>query len=210
MYRQFIDNRLVIASHNSGKIIELEQLLASWPITPISAQSLNLPEPEETGLTFSANAKLKSDASAKVANLPAIADDSGLVVEALGGKPGIYSARWAGKDKNFFNAMARIHSEIGKDPNRNAKFVCALALSWPDGHCEIFEGTVSGRLVWPPRGNNGFGYDPMFVPDDSSKTFGECKPTEKYLRSHRILAFNKLVSACFTELYLNARPSLER
>lgn len=205
MSRKFIDKRLVIASHNSGKVIELEQLLAPWPIQLVSAQSLNLPIPEETGLTFSANAKLKADISAKITQLPAMADDSGLAVEALGGKPGIYSARWAGKDQTFFNAMARVHSEIGKDPNRNAKFVCALALSWPDGHCEVFEGEVSGSLVWPPRGHNGFGYDPMFVPSDGSKTFGECKPSEKYLRSHRISAFNKLISACFTKPHLKAR-----
>ena len=140
MARQFTENRLVIASHNPGKVREISDLLIPWSISVVSAAELDLPEPEETGLSFRANAKLKSDAAAFVARLPALADDSGLAVNALNGAPGIYSARWAGAEKNFSVAMARVNREMGDNPDRGAQFVCALALTWPDGHSEVFEG----------------------------------------------------------------------
>ncbi|MEK9645604.1 MAG: RdgB/HAM1 family non-canonical purine NTP pyrophosphatase [Alphaproteobacteria bacterium] len=197
MARRFTAGRLVIASHNPGKVREIGELLAPWNIEVVSASELNLPEPEETGDSFVANAKLKSDAAAFAAKLPALADDSGLAVDALGGAPGIYSARWGGPEKDFDAAMARVDSELGKTDNRRARFVCALALTWPDGHCEIFEGEVWGDLVWPPRGNRGFGYDPMFRADGDEGTFGEIEPAEKHAKSHRADAFNKLIAACF-------------
>lgn len=200
MARQFTENRLVIASHNPGKVREIGDLLDPWSIDVVSAAELNLPEPEETGLTFRANAKLKSDAAAFEAKLPALADDSGLAVNALNGAPGIYSARWGGKEKNFDVAMARINKEMGNNPDRGAKFVCALALTWPDGHAEVFEGTVGGTLVWPPRGTNGFGYDPMFLGEGDAGTYGEISAEEKHAKSHRAVAFGKLIDACFRAL----------
>lgn len=197
MARQFTEKRLVIASHNPGKVVEIAELLRPWSIDVVSAAELDLPEPEETGDSFIANAKLKADAAALGANLPALADDSGVAVSALDGAPGIYSARWGGPNKDFDAAMARIHSEIGDSEDRRARFVCALALTWPDGHSEIFEGEVWGDLVWPPRGNKGFGYDPMFVADGDTGTFGEIDAAEKHAKSHRADAFEKLISACF-------------
>ncbi len=197
MARRFAEDRLVIASHNPGKVREIGELLAPWNIEVVSAAELNLPEPEETGDSFVANAKLKADAAAFAANLPALADDSGLAVEALGGAPGIYSARWGGPEKDFDAAMARVDRELAGGENRRARFVCALALTWPDGHCEIFEGEVWGDLVWPPRGGRGFGYDPMFRADGDAGTFGEIEPAEKHAKSHRADAFNKLIAACF-------------
>ena len=199
MARQFTENRLVIASHNPGKVREISDLLIPWSISVISAAELDLPEPEETGLSFRANAKLKSDAAAFVARLPALADDSGLAVNALNGAPGIYSARWAGAEKNFSVAMARVNREMGDNPDRGAQFVCALALTWPDGHSEVFEGSVGGTLVWPPRGKRGFGYDPMFLGDGDAGTYGEIAPEEKHARSHRAIAFRKLIASCFRE-----------
>ena len=199
MARQFTENRLVIASHNPGKVREISDLLIPWSISVVSAAELDLPEPEETGLSFRANAKLKSDAAAFVARLPALADDSGLAVNALNGAPGIYSARWAGAEKNFSVAMARVNREMGDNPDRGAQFVCALALTWPDGHSEVFEGSVGGTLVWPPRGKRGFGYDPMFLGDGDAGTYGEIAPEEKHSRSHRAIAFRKLIAACFRE-----------
>ena len=199
MARQFTENRLVIASHNPGKVREISDLLIPWSISVVSAAELDLPEPEETGLSFRANAKLKSDAAAFVARLPALADDSGLAVNALNGAPGIYSARWAGAEKNFSVAMARVNREMGDNPDRGAQFVCALALTWPDGHSEVFEGSVGGMLVWPPRGTRGFGYDPMFLGDGDAGTYGEIAPEEKHSRSHRAIAFRKLIAACFRE-----------
>lgn len=197
MARRFTEQRLVIASHNPGKVQEIGELLAPWNIEVVSAAELNLPEPEETGDTFVANAKLKSDAAAFAAKLPALADDSGLEVSALGGAPGIYSARWGGPAKDFDAAMARVNAEIGDNPDRRGRFVCALALTWPDGHCEVFEGDVRGELVWPPRGNRGFGYDPMFLADGDAGTYGEIEPAEKHEKSHRAAAFRKLIAACF-------------
>jgi XTP/dITP diphosphohydrolase len=197
MARRFTGKTLVIASHNPGKVREIGELLAPWNIEVVSAAELNLPEPEETGDSFVANAKLKSDAAALAAKLPALADDSGLAVDALGGAPGIYSARWGGPEKDFDRAMARVNAEIGDNPDRSARFVCALALTWPDGHCEIFEGEVRGTLVWPPRGDKGFGYDPMFLADGDEGTYGEIDAVQKHENSHRADAFRKLIAACF-------------
>jgi len=197
MARHFDDGRLVIASHNPGKIREIDALLGPLGVTVVSAADLGLPEPEETGTTFSANAEIKARASADGSGLPALADDSGLAVAALDGAPGILSARWAGPDKDFTAAMSRVEDALSGEPDRRAHFVCALALCWPDGHCEIFEGVVHGHLVWPARGSRGFGYDPMFVPEDHEITFGEMDPEHKHRISHRAAAFRKLVEGCF-------------
>ena len=197
MARRFTEKRLIIASHNSGKVREIGELLDPWSVDVVSAEELNLPEPEETGLTFAANAKLKAHAAALATKLPALADDSGLSVNALNGSPGIYSARWGGPEKDFDVAMARVNAEMGDAADRRAQFVCALALTWPDGHSEIFEGTVDGTLVWPPRGDRGFGYDPMFLGEGDTGTYGEIEPMEKHAKSHRAVAFRKLIDACF-------------
>ena len=197
MARRFTEKRLIIASHNSGKVQEIGELLDPWPVEVVSAAELNLPEPDETGLTFVANAKLKADAAALATKLPALADDSGLSVNALDGAPGIYSARWGGPEKDFDAAMARVNVEMGDAADRRAQFVCALALTWPDGHSEVFEGTVDGTLVWPPRGDRGFGYDPMFLAEGDTGTYGEIDPMEKHAKSHRAVAFRKLIDACF-------------
>jgi XTP/dITP diphosphohydrolase len=194
--RRFAGGRLVIASHNPGKVREIAELLAPHGAEVVSAATLGLAEPEETGATFAANAELKARAAAEASGLPSLADDSGLAVAALGGLPGIYSARWAGETKDFGIAMRRVNDELGAR-DRAARFVCALALCWPDGHCEIFEGTVAGTLVWPPRGARGFGYDPIFVPAGGTDTFGEMDPAAKHAISHRADAFRKLVAACF-------------
>jgi len=195
MARRFTGDRLVIASHNQGKVEEISALLAPFAIHAVSAGALGIAEPEETGDSFEANAALKAKAAAGASGLPAIADDSGLVVLALGGAPGIYSARWAGPDKDFRIAMQRVHRELA-DRDRSARFVAALALVWPDGDTEIFRGEVAGKLVWPPRGDRGFGYDPIFVPDGGAATFGEIEPAEKHKISHRARAFAKLVEGC--------------
>jgi XTP/dITP diphosphohydrolase len=195
MPRHLSGGRLVIASHNHGKVEEIAALLAPYGVEAASAGALGLPEPEETGDSFEANAALKAHAAAAGSGLAALADDSGLVVPALGGAPGIYSARWAGPDKDFAAAMARVEHELG-DRDRTAWFVAVLALAWPDGHLASFRGEAPGRLVWPPRGERGFGYDPMFVPDGGSLTFGEMDPAEKHKISHRARAFVKLAAAC--------------
>lgn len=198
--RRFSGDTLVIASHNAGKVREIGDLLAPFRVRAISAGALNLPEPEETGTTFIANAELKALAAAKAAKLPALADDSGMSVDALGGAPGIYSARWAGPSKDFSKAMEKVWlavQEKGEEPPLGAQFVCALTLAWPDGHCESFEGIIPGRLVWPPRGSHGFGYDPMFVPRGDDRSFGEMPADEKHAISHRALAFRQLIDACF-------------
>jgi XTP/dITP diphosphohydrolase len=187
---------LVIASHNPGKVTEIEALLAPYRIAAIGAGALGLPEPEETGATFEENAALKARAAAKASGLPALADDSGLVVPALGGAPGIYSARWAGAAKDFRIAMERVHRELG-DGDRAAHFVAVLAITWPDGDEALFRGEVEGQLTWPPRGERGFGYDPIFVPDGYDWTFGEIDPDLKHRISHRARAFAKLAAACF-------------
>jgi XTP/dITP diphosphohydrolase len=197
MARRFNEKQLIIASHNPGKVREINDLLNPFGIMIRSASELSLEEPEETGDTFVTNAILKAEAAAYAAQLPALADDSGLVVEALGGDPGIFSARWAGPGKDFTVAMEKIETLLKPESVRTAKFVCALALAWPDGHVETFEGLVKGDLVWPPRGLLGFGYDPMFLPNGRVETFGEMNQVEKHTISHRADAFGKLVAACF-------------
>ncbi len=198
VYRHFAGGKLVVASHNAGKAREINALLAPFAVEVISAGDLQLPEPEETGDTYIANAKLKALAAAKAANIPALADDSGLSIDALSGAPGIYSARWAGPSKDFAVAMARIEREMAGKEVRRARFVCALSLAWPDGHGETFEGNVPGVLRFPPSGAKGFGYDPIFVPDGHSITFAEMEPQAKHAISHRADAFRQLVAACFT------------
>jgi XTP/dITP diphosphohydrolase len=188
--------RLVIASHNPGKIEEIEALLARYGVVTIGAGALGLPEPEETGASFEANAALKARAAMQASGLPALADDSGLVVPALAGAPGIYSARWAGSGKDFRVAMERVQRELA-DQDRRAQFVAVLALAWPDGEVALFRGEVEGRLTWPPRGERGFGYDPIFVLEGYRMTFGEMDPAFKHQISHRARAFAKLVEACF-------------
>ncbi len=196
-HRRFTGTRLVIASHNKGKVREIGDLLRPFEVEVVSAGELGLTEPEETGTTFVENAELKARAAALAAGLPALADDSGLAVHALGGAPGIYSARWAGPGSNFAAAMTRVEKEIAGKADRGAHFVCALSLCWPDGHCETFEGRVDGTLVWPPRGSRGFGYDPVFLPDGGTETFGEMEPDAKHAISHRADAFRQLTAACF-------------
>jgi XTP/dITP diphosphohydrolase len=198
MARRFHRDRLVIASHNRGKVQEIAALLAPFAVDAVSAGALGLPEPDETGDSFEANAALKAQAAAEASGLPALADDSGLVVPALGGAPGIYSARWAGPAKDFRTAMSRVQSELG-DSDRSASFVAVLALACPDGDTALFRGEVPGRLVWPPRGERGFGYDPMFVPEGHTLTFGEIEPAEKHRISHRARAFARLVETYFVD-----------
>jgi XTP/dITP diphosphohydrolase len=192
--------KLVIASHNPGKVREIRALLEPYGIEPISAASLELPEPEETGTTFAANALLKARAAADLSGLPALADDSGLCVAALNGDPGIFSARWAGETKDFGLAMRLVEENLSrapKDSGRDAHFVCALALCWPNGSEVEVEGRVDGLLVNPPRGTHGFGYDAMFVADGQTLTFGEMDPEAKHAMSHRADAFAKLVATIF-------------
>jgi XTP/dITP diphosphohydrolase len=203
-----ITSKLVIATHNAGKLREMRELLSLYGIEAVSAGELNLPEPEETGTTFAENAAIKAHAAAKASGLPAFADDSGLAVDALGGSPGIHSARWAGPDKNFARAMQAIDQMLRDHgaltpARRTAHFVSALCVAWPDGHTEDFEAIVEGTLVWPPRGDAGFGYDPMFLPDGHERTFGEMTSDEKHGLpprgeglSHRARAFIKLADAC--------------
>lgn len=198
-------SRLVVASHNPGKVWEIQKLIAPYGLEAISAGALRLAEPEETESTFAGNARLKAVAAAKASGMPALADDSGLQVEALKGAPGIYSARWAGPTKDFSVAMQKVADEItmrggwlGTGPRAN--FISVLCLAWPDGSNEIFEGKVFGHLVWPPRGGNGFGYDPMFQPDGSDETFGEMAPEEKNAMSHRTRAFAAFKAHCLAGL----------
>lgn len=191
---------LVVASHNQGKVREIRELLAPWHLHVVGANELGLNEPEETETTFAGNAALKARVAAEATHHPALADDSGLVVSALGDAPGIYSARWAGPEKDFAIAMKRVEQELRekKTTDRSAKFVCVLALAAPHEDVEIFEGEVHGHLVFPPRGSHGFGYDPIFVADGMAKTFGEIEPATKHGMSHRARAFEKLVkSAAF-------------
>jgi XTP/dITP diphosphohydrolase len=186
---------LVIASHNPGKLREIADLLRPHGIDAIGAGALGLAEPEETGATFAENATLKARAAARAAKMPALADDSGLAVNALDGAPGVQSARWAGPTKDFMIAMAKVDEALSGKEDRSAAFVCALALATPDGHCDVFEGRVEGHLVWPPRGKKGFGYDPIFVPDGHTTTFGEMALDAKHALSHRARAFAKLIQA---------------
>jgi non-canonical purine NTP pyrophosphatase (RdgB/HAM1 family) len=194
--------RIVVASHNEGKVREMADLLAPHGLEVVSAGALGLPEPHETGTSFIANAVLKAEAAARASSLPAIADDSGLSVEALDGAPGIHSARWAGPDKDFSLAMRNVEEKLQAKGalaprTRRAHFVCALAIAWPDGERAVFEGQVDGTLVWPPRGTSGFGYDPMFLPDGHERTFGEMDAQAKHAISHRARAFRQLAEAVF-------------
>lgn len=205
MPRKLLPGRLVIASHNRGKVSEIRELLAPFGIEPVSAGDLGLVEPEETGSSFAENALLKARASAEATGIVALADDSGLCVAALGGAPGVYTADWAekqgfegGPGRDWYMAMGKVEgklAEIGPDADRSAEFVCVLALAWPDGESAVFEGRVAGSLTWPPRGTLGFGYDPVFVPAGRSQTFAEIPPHEKHAISHRADAFAKLVAS---------------
>ena len=199
MARLFKEPKLVLATHNPGKVVEIAALVKPFGIEVVSAGELDLPEPEETETTFEGNARLKAHAAATASGLPALADDSGLSVGALDGAPGIYSARWAGPTKDFGIAMDRVRAELGDNPSRDAMFICALTLAWPDGHDETFLGTITGALTFPAKGEHGFGYDPIFVPTGFSQTFGEMDPAKKHAMSHRAHAFEQLVAACFAE-----------
>ncbi|MEA4837271.1 MAG: RdgB/HAM1 family non-canonical purine NTP pyrophosphatase [Rhodospirillaceae bacterium] len=195
--RRFTGGPLVIASHNEGKVAEIAELLSPFGADVVSAADLGLDEVEETGDSFIANAELKARFAAERTGKPALADDSGLAVNALDGAPGIFSARWAGPERDFRMAMEHVERELGTSTDRSASFICALCLAWPDGTVETVEGSVHGHLVWPPRGDKGFGYDPVFVPDGHKQTFGEMNPVRKQAMSHRAQAFAALVAACF-------------
>lgn len=207
MTRTLTPGRLVIASHNAGKVREITALLGPYGMEPVSAGALGLPEPAETGTSFAENARIKALASATAAGLPALADDSGLEVAALGGRPGVYTADWAErqwfegpKGRDWYLAMGKVEgllAQIGPDADRSAAFVCTLCLAWPDGEMALFEGRVAGTLVWPPRGTLGFGYDPVFQPLGATQTFAEMPPEEKHAISHRARAFEALVAALF-------------
>ena len=188
--------KLVLASHNPGKLAELADLLQPHEVTVISAGALGLPEPEETATDFVGNARIKALAAARASGLPALADNSGFCVAALGGAPGVYSARWAGSGKDFAAAMARVNREMANAADRRAWFVAALCVAWPDDHTETFVGRIDGVATWPPRGDKGFGYDPMFVPAGSVATFGELDAADKHTVSHRARAFAQLLKAC--------------
>lgn len=206
-HRKLAPGRLIIASHNQGKVREIRALLEPYGIEPVSAGDLDLPEPEETGTTFVENALLKARASAEGADCVALADDSGLCVAALDGKPGVYTADWAERQwfegepgRDWYMAMGKVEGKLaeqGPDVDRSAYFACTLALAWPDGHSQVFEGRVAGNLVWPPRGTMGFGYDPVFQPIGFEQTFAELDPAQKQAMSHRADAFRKLVESCF-------------
>jgi XTP/dITP diphosphohydrolase len=205
--RKLDSGRLVIATHNAGKLKEISALLAPYGLDCISAGALGLPEPAETGTTFVENALIKARAAAQAAGIVALADDSGLAVDALGGRPGVYTADWAERQRfegepgrDWFMAMGKVEGMLaqqGPDVDRTAHFICVLALAWPDGDSAVYEGRVNGRLTWPPRGTLGFGYDPVFVPKYDSRTFAELDPAEKQRISHRADAFAKLVAAQF-------------
>ena len=208
MSRRLDSGKLVIATHNAGKLKEISALLAPYGVDCISAGALGLPEPAETGTTFVENALIKARAAAEASGLPALADDSGLSVAALGGRPGVYTADWAERQwfegdagRDWFMAMGKVEGMLaakGPDAPRDAWFSCVLALAWPDGDSAVYEGRVDGELVWPPRGTRGFGYDPIFVPAGRNETFAEIDPAEKYLISHRADAFAKLVKDQFS------------
>jgi len=191
--------RLVLASHNRGKLREIAELVAPFGVEAVSAIDLGLAEPDETAPDFAGNARLKALAAAQASGLTALADDSGFCVAALGGAPGVYSARWAGPDKDFAAAMQRVHAELGAAEDRRAWFVCALCLAWPDGETATYLGRVEGTLAWPPRGTHGFGYDPIFVPGGGSQTYGEIDQARKHATSHRARAMAQLVAACLLE-----------
>jgi XTP/dITP diphosphohydrolase len=203
--RRFVEPQLVLATHNSGKLAELRELLAGRPVEVLSSAALGLPEPAEDGATFAANARIKARAAAVASGLPALADDSGLAVRGLDGRPGVHSARWAGPERDFGKAMARVCRELGARfgsfaaADRHAEFIAALCLAWPDGDEELVEGRVGGEIVAPPRGEGGFGYDPIFQPLGSSATFGELPRAAKQALSHRGRALRRLLEVCFEE-----------
>jgi len=202
-YRLSDHSKIIVASHNQGKVREIRELLTPFGLETLSAGDLNLPEPEETEKTFAGNARLKALAAAQVAGLPALSDDSGLAVDALGGDPGIYAARWAelptreGGGRDFDMAMWHVNDRIRDNPNRAARFICALCLAFPDGTHSVYEGKVEGNIVWPPRGDKGFGYDPIFQAVGDVKTFAEIEPSEKHAKSHRADAFAKFLKDQF-------------
>ena len=199
--------KIVVASHNQGKVREIRDLLRPYGLETVSAAELNLPEPEETETTFSGNAKLKALAAARAAGLPALSDDSGLAVDGLGGDPGIYAARWAelprieketyGQRRDFDMAMWHVNDQLGESADRRARFICALCLAWPSGETSVYEGTVEGEMIWPPRGDKGFGYDAMFQQLGETKTFAEIDPAAKHAVSHRADAFAKFLADQF-------------
>ncbi len=200
MTRKLQPGRVVVASHNEGKVRELRVLLEPYGLELVSAKELDLPEPEETGTTFFFNAELKAMSAADLSGLPAIADDSGICVEALNGDPGVFTANWAEtpNGREWMLAMSRVQERLealGPNVSRAAYFACVLCVAWPDGHVESFEGRAEGALVWPPRGERGFGYDPVFVPQGYDQSFGEMDPAEKHRISHRAVAFAKLKAA---------------
>ena len=205
MKRKFIERTLIIASHNFGKVEEIGKLLVPYKVRTLSARELSLPEPEENGQTFIENAEIKARSASEGSGFPALADDSGLRIPVLGGDPGIFSARWAlstsGKSNDFTAAITKIERAIKKieptSTGQKASFICALSLCWPDGDIVSFEGVIHGTLTFPPRGNKGFGYDPIFVPEDRQLTFGEMDQIEKHQISHRSIAFKKLIKHCF-------------
>ena len=202
MTRRLAGGRLVAATHNAGKLAEIRELLAAWPVEVVSARALGLDEPAETEATFVGNARIKAHAAA-ASGLPALADDSGIEVDALGGAPGVHTADWAelpGGGRDFHRAMRRTWAELeetGAPTPRTARFRCTLVLAWPDGHDEVFEGAVEGQCVWPMRGAEGHGYDPMFLPDGHELTFGQMDPAAKNRISHRARAFERLIAGCF-------------
>jgi XTP/dITP diphosphohydrolase len=204
--RRFTEPRLVLASHNPGKLAELQALLQPHGVIITTSRELGLPEPAETGLTFAANARLKAHAAAETSGLVALADDSGLEAHGLGGAPGVRSARWAGPERDFARAMARVRDELSlrfgafARADRSASFIAALCLAWPDGHEELAEGRVEGELVDPPRGSGGFGYDPMFLPTGECRTFGEMDHADKQKLSHRARALRRIIAMCFDQL----------
>ncbi len=195
--RIFDGDELLIATHNKGKAREISALLSDYVAHFSTAADHDLPEPEETGETFAENAILKAQAAAQATGKICLSDDSGLDVSALNGDPGIYSARWGGPEKDFNLAMKKVHEALGDNPDRSAAFICVLAIGWPDGHSEVFEGRVEGDIIWPMRGEKGFGYDPVFVPKGYDVTFAEMDPAEKHAISHRAMAFDLLVTQCF-------------
>jgi XTP/dITP diphosphohydrolase len=190
-------SRLVLASHNKGKLAELADLLRPYHIEIVPAGTLGLAEPDETAPDFAGNARIKALAAATATGLPAFSDDSGFCAAALAGEPGVLSARWAGPETDFAKAMALVNERVGDAADRRAWFVAALCLAWPDGHTETFVGRVDGTMVWPPRGDKGFGYDPMFLPEGGTRTFGEMDPEAKHAVSHRARAFAQVMASCF-------------
>lgn len=201
MARQFTEDTLIVASHNQGKVLEIAALLAPYKMTVTSASACQLDEPVEDGDSYIANAAIKAKAAAITSGLPALSDDSGFEVMAIDGDPGLYSARWAGADKDFSVAMQHVHDAITASckTDTSCRFVCALALCWPDGEIVTTQGIIDGHYVWPPRGNRGFGYDPMFIPDGYEQSFGEVDPEWKHAVSHRAIAFQQLIDLCFQD-----------